>query len=1183
MPVALNRPYEYQVGGSLRFDSPSYVVRSADLELYQALLAGEICYVFNARQMGKSSLQIRASQQLEKLNIRCATIDMTRIGGEQVTLEQWYRGVIWSLISNLDLVSEINLKTWWQEWQHLPMLQRLSLLLEQILTVHLLPTERLVIFIDEVDSTLNLSFSVDDFFALVRSCYNRRATEPLYRRLTWAMFGVTTPAHLIRDKIRTPFNVGRSIELNGFRSEDVLPLSAGFVGYVEYPGALLDAILAWTGGQPFLTQKLCRIVVEQLESPPTPQDSGFIPLTVAALQPWVEQLVRSRVIENWQAQDQPEHFRTIRDRILYNEDESSRLLGLYKQVLTSASIPVDNSPEQIELLLSGLVTIDNNHLQVTNPIYREIFNRAWVEQCLENLRPYHLTLQAWLDSGQTDKTQLLRGTTLETAQLWSQGKRLSNVDYTFLVASQEANRQDIQHNLETEQATVLDLQLKQAQASAKRQKQFSLILAIGLLSAISFALITIHQYHKITASNRAKTLTRIQSAARYSSTLFGLDRRLDALFQALKAYQEWHQLIQSGQPNATELETQKLLEQSLRQAVYGAVEVNQTYVGQTAANGLTFSLNGQTLLMGGDRVLQRRGTNTQLLEQWQGHQGNVTGVAMTPNESLIASANSNGKIQLWRGRFLLRTLKGHEGSVHNVSLSGDGELLVSAGADKAVKLWRTENGQLIQDLHVHQDAVTQAIFSPDGEQIAASGEDGIIHIWHRSGQLIKNLIPDQPIPVLSLAFSPGGKQLVAGRVGGTIALWQLPEEKLSQILVGHNSSVSAVAFSPNGQTIASGSEDRSLKFWTLDGALLSSVTGHQGAVQSIAFSADGNRVASLGWDGMLRMWQFQTPLLTRLQKHSASVQGVTFSHDGRFIASSSPNEVILWRSDGNFIRKLSSKRTAQAKLMFSPTENLLAVGAAPGLELWTPDGRLLRKFPPHSDIRSVEFSPDGQRIITAGGDKTVRMWQPNGTELRNFPNHQSGVWTTAFSPDGSQLVSAGGSNALRIWDTWDQTIDWKGLTGHWDVIFGTAWSPDGQTIASISGDSSLKLWDPNGQLQTSLQVSSVGGRSVAFSPNGQIIATGDSEGAIKLWDRQGNLKANLPGHSAGIEDLIFSPDGAVLASASDDKTVILWNLQQVTSVDRVLDYGCYLIRDYLTTNPTLEDSDREICDHVKSN
>ncbi|WP_245939762.1 AAA-like domain-containing protein [Stenomitos frigidus] len=87
-------------------------------------------------------------------------------------------------------------------------MQRLSELIEALLR---LVDAKLVIFLDEIDTVLYLSFSVDDFFAFIRGCYNDRADNPTYNRLTFALLGVATPSDLIRDKRRTPFNVGRAI------------------------------------------------------------------------------------------------------------------------------------------------------------------------------------------------------------------------------------------------------------------------------------------------------------------------------------------------------------------------------------------------------------------------------------------------------------------------------------------------------------------------------------------------------------------------------------------------------------------------------------------------------------------------------------------------------------------------------------------------------------------------------------------------------------------------------------------------------------------------------------------------------------------------------------------------------------------------------------------------------------
>ena len=48
-------------------------------------------------------------------------------------------------------------------------------------------------------------------------------------------------------------------------------------------------------------------------------------------------------------------------------------------------ISADNSEEQTELLLSGLVENYNGYLRVKNPIYRSVFTPQWVSRQLENL------------------------------------------------------------------------------------------------------------------------------------------------------------------------------------------------------------------------------------------------------------------------------------------------------------------------------------------------------------------------------------------------------------------------------------------------------------------------------------------------------------------------------------------------------------------------------------------------------------------------------------------------------------------------------------------------------------------------------------------------------------------------------------------------------------------------------
>jgi hypothetical protein len=119
----------YVAGGSLRADTPSYIPRKADQELYDALQRGEFCYVLTARQRGKSSLKVRTAARLRAAGVRVVTLDCTAVG-QNLSAEQWYFGLLDILGEQLNLEEETD--AFWQSHPALGPLQRFMAAIRQV-------------------------------------------------------------------------------------------------------------------------------------------------------------------------------------------------------------------------------------------------------------------------------------------------------------------------------------------------------------------------------------------------------------------------------------------------------------------------------------------------------------------------------------------------------------------------------------------------------------------------------------------------------------------------------------------------------------------------------------------------------------------------------------------------------------------------------------------------------------------------------------------------------------------------------------------------------------------------------------------------------------------------------------------------------------------------------------------
>ncbi|MDJ0595530.1 MAG: AAA-like domain-containing protein [Pleurocapsa sp. MO_226.B13] len=1171
--------YQYQVGGCLKRDAPTYVLREADAQLYQALITGHFCYVLNSRQMGKSSLRVQMMHRLQREGTTCASIDMTRIGSDNLAPAKWYKGIIFELSRGFNLLGKFNFKAWWQEKEHLSNNQRLSDFIEEIILVYL-PTENIFIFIDEIDSVLGLNFPVDDFFALIRYCYNQRAENPAYNRLAFVLFGVATPSDLIKDRNRTPFNIGKAIELQGFQVNEVQPLVEGLVEIVDNPLAVIKEILTWTSGQPFLTQKLCRLV--WMSSQDRINDIVQVPPGAEAF--WIEQLVQKQIINNWESQDEPEHLRTIRDRLLSNEQRAGRILGLYQQILQQGAVAADDSNEQIELLLSGLVVKRGGKLTVGNRIYQTLFNQNWIDQQLSHLRPYSETFTVWLNSNCQDESRLLRGQALADAQAWSQGKSLSNLDYHFLAASQELEKREVQLTLEAERKAAQILAtanqtLKQAQNQAKRTIKRGLV-GLAAISVFAIGFLGLAGFLALQVENRRKEviLGEIDNLSVSSELLFASEQKLDALITALRASRE----MDRASWTKANFQIQQQVTNALQQAVYWVSERNSLEGHGDRIWSVAWSPDGQLMASPSqDGTVKLWSRNGQLILTLTERKDKVTGASFSPDGKLLATASEDGTAKVWtREGQLIRTLRGHRGRLWGVTFSPDGQLIATASDDYTVKIW-TLDGREIRTLTGHDHEVRNVTFSPDGQLIATASEDKTIKLWTRDGQLLRTLTGHET-RVLSVKFSPNGQILASSSGDKSIKIWNLDGKEIGT-WIAHGDEVNAVDFSADGQTLASAGEDGAVKLWNLDGTLIRTLIEHKGRVWGVSFSPDGQILASSSDDKTIKLWQWNFQLAKILQGHQNIVHDVDFSPKGNAIATASADKTIkLWNLEGQELGTLRGHNYAIWGLAWSPDGQMIATGSEYGnIKLWNFNHKkeLLTIVGNKHKATSVSWSPDSQTLASASEDGTVKLWNVEGQELVTLKGHDEQVTSVSWSPNGQIIAASSENKTVKLWNVEGQEL--VTLKGHDGQVWSVAWSPDGKMLASASADRTVKLWNVEGQELVTLKGHDGHVWSVTWSPDGKMLASASADKTVKLWNLEGQELGTLTGYDpAKLFDVSFSPDGSKIVAASKNHTAIVWDLTALGDLEALQVRGCNWVRDYLKTNPNVSQSDRHLCDGI---
>ena len=251
LPLSSAQPAQLEIpSGTMDAESPFYVERPSDDKALRTITQtgrGVTIVIKGARQVGKSSLLIRTMNAAAKAGKHFAFLDFQLF--EQADLKDaglFFRRFCFWLTDALEM--EDKLEEYWNS--SLGNNRSCSRYMSRYILKEL--GKPLVLAMDEVDKIFDCDFR-SDFFGMLRSWHNSRATMPIWKKLDLALVTSTEPYELIPDLTQSPFNVGEVIELEDFSSDTCSELNRRH-GSPLNPNQEKQ-LMVLLGGHPFLVRR----------------------------------------------------------------------------------------------------------------------------------------------------------------------------------------------------------------------------------------------------------------------------------------------------------------------------------------------------------------------------------------------------------------------------------------------------------------------------------------------------------------------------------------------------------------------------------------------------------------------------------------------------------------------------------------------------------------------------------------------------------------------------------------------------------------------------------------------------------------------------------------------------------------------------------------------------------------
>ena len=1123
----------FTVGGTVQASNGLYIPRRADEELLALCRTGNFAYVLTPRQLGKSSLMVNTSKRLTEEGVPTVIIDLSQIG-VQVNAEQWYLGLLSMIEEQLDLLTD-GVK-WWREHAHLGVTQRLTMFFEDVLLKEV--NTPVVVFVDEIDTTLSLNFT-DDFFAAIRYFYNARAVSSDVQRLSFVLIGVATPSDLIRDPQRTPFNVGQRVDLTDFTLEEALPLAAGLNLPHEKARQVLSWIMKWTNGHPYLTQRLCRALMDERK------------------RDWSEADIDAMVGKTFfgKISEEDNNLQFVRDMLTKRAPNLSEVLQTYRQVIRRRPVPDDEqSIIQSHLKLSGIAHRQQGELKVRNPIYAHVFNDGWVKQHLPvnwarrftrvatglvvTLMILSIPTAIWAIAAQR-KAVREKSVAEEQAKIAQKQTSVAEIERK---RAEDANRATEQQR-QLAVAAAKNEKLARQQEGVQRQKALqAAAAAMEQKSLAEFAAMNAKRAEKIAEEQRAEAdklrlLTedafKKEQAAKKQAQAAGQEaERLRKIADDLRA-----KAVEESKANAQ----QRDVAQAQHQLAVARQLADQGQQQLSLKNGPAAEAYLARALTLNDQPTTRRAL-------------------------LDAKAQTARAVEypLFKGISIPTMSR----DFYDYTLSPDGRFLGLKSMDGTIAIVDsyTEKATRLESRSHTAPDFGSLIFSADGKQIAQQNIIGEVQLWDISTHQFLGTLKYKVDRLV--AFDLSTKRLIQRyhSSSGKRGIQSLDLEsgtKVAEINLPDQSpgidDDYPLKFSDDGKVVAIPSNKSIALYETETGKSMGVVSCPVLSINEVKFTRDKRKLVCLT-TSEISLWELTGENPTKTFSIYNQIRdfvtmdfvSLAFNPDGTKLATIIQGYIRVWDTDSKReITSITANYLGYAlRILMDPPGNLLVVEDLSDkiTRVWNIEtGALVNTFYCKGPV--LEFTADGRDLYSVS-QKTLVKWDLNTNEAGKllFSNTRT-INSILLSSNGKFLATQSSDGSTQIWDLQ------QGKSIGFIVTTGTLHDFDPErlqigTITESAAEDGTRFYRVY-HLRTKQQMNGLeldGQFDTVLSPNGRVVVMKDETGAAeKLKNLETNVEFVItPSPPTAPRDALyifaFSNDSLRFAQARSDGQIKVWNV-----------------------------------------